>query len=133
MFKTTHLGHYMVTNPVKVKPTDSIFYAMKIITDNNISGLCVVDERQELVGVLSEMDCLRAALPEAYVNETPGCVADYMTRLPLITSKAEDNIVDTARHMIAENKRRRPVVRDGELIGQITARQILRAVQSIKR
>jgi CBS domain-containing protein len=132
VFKSTHLSHYMLTRPVKVKPTDNILYAMKIITDNRISGLCVVDEQENLVGVLSEMDCMRAALDEAYNDKMPGRVEDYMTREPLIVSSPEDDIVDVARDMLAQNKRRRPVVRDGKLVGQITARQVLRAVQAIK-
>ena len=55
-----------------------------------------------------------------------------MTRAPLIISGPEDDTVDTARDMLAQNKRRRPVISDGKLIGQITARQILRAVHAIK-
>lgn len=132
MFKSTHLSHYMLKNPVRVKAGDSILYAMKIIVDNRISGLCVVDERENLVGVLSEMDCLQAAIDEAYNAKTPGRVEDYMTRSPLIISAPDDDLVDTARDMLAQNKRRRPVVSDGKLIGQITARQVLRAVHTIK-
>jgi CBS domain-containing protein len=129
MLKSTTLSDCMLTRPVKVKPTDSILHAMKIIIDNRISGLCVVDEQENLVGVLSEMDCMRAALDKAYNEGTPGRVEDYMTREPLIVSTPEDHIVDVARDMLSQNKRRRPVVRDGKLVGQITARQVLRAVQ----
>jgi CBS domain-containing protein len=132
MSKSTHVSHYMLKNPIRVKPSENILRAMQIIVDNRISGLCVVDEEENLVGVLSEMDCLQAAIDEAYNDKTPGRVEEYMTREPLIVSHAEDDIVDTARNMLAENKRRRPVVSDGKLVGQITARQILRGVKAIK-
>jgi CBS domain-containing protein len=128
MLKSVDLRDYMLTHPVTIKPEDSILDAMSIIQDNKISGLCVVDDDHRLVGVLSEIDCLRAALSPVYNEDALGQVRDYMTSENLTVAHADEDIVDVARDMLEQNKRRRPVVEDGKLIGQITIRQLLRAV-----
>ena len=45
---------------------------------------------------------------------------------------ANEDIVDVAQDMLLKNKRRRPVVENGKLIGQITCRQLLSAVKKFR-
>ena len=132
MLKSVNLRDYMLTNPVKVRPDNNIYEAMKIISDNKISGLCVVSEDNTLVGVLSEMDCLRAVLGSIYNEGSLGLVSDYMTSDNLVVAHPGEDIVDVAQDMLRQNKRRRPVVEDGKLIGQITIRHLLKAVRSFR-
>ncbi|MDP5054182.1 MAG: CBS domain-containing protein [Congregibacter sp.] len=129
MLKSVSLRDYMVVHPVTVTPDLNVYEAMVIISDNKISGLCVVEDTDRLVGVLSEMDCLRAVLSATYNKEGFGLVSDYMTSENLIVSHPSEDIVDVAQDMLRQNKRRRPVVEDGRLIGQITIRQLLKAVR----
>jgi CBS domain-containing protein len=97
---------------------------------NKISGLCVVDERNKLIGVLSETDCLRGVLSATYNDSGIGSVGDFMTSQHLHTASPDDHIVDIAADMLTHKIRRRPVIAsDGTLLGQITIRQILRAVK----
>ena len=133
MLKSVNLRDYMVSHPVKVKPDDNIFEAMKILSDHKISGLCVVEDDDTLVGVLSEMDCLRAVLGAVYNETGEGLVRDYMTTENLIVAHPGEDIVDVAQDMLRRNKRRRPVVENGKLIGQITIRHIVKAVRSFQR
>ena len=132
MLKSVNLRDYMLTNPVKVKPDDNVLDAMQVIIDNKISGVCVVDEEGHLVGVLSEMDCLQAALGATYNNTSIGLVHEHMASDNLVVAHPEENILDVAQDMLLKNKRRRPVVEEGRLIGQITCRQVLRAVQQFR-
>ena len=132
MLKSVNLRDYMLKNPIKVKPDDNIYEAMKIISDNKISGLCVVEDDDRLVGVLSEVDCLRAVLAAVYNEDSFGPVRDYMTSDNLIVAHPSEDIVNVAQDMLRQNKRRRPVVEDGKLIGQITIRQLLKAVREFR-
>ena len=133
MLRSVSLRDYMLTNPVKVKPGDNVMEAMRAILDNKISGVCVVDDAENLVGILSEMDCLRAVLAAAYNNDTTvGLVRDYMASDNLVVAHPDEDIVDVARDMLAKNKRRRPVVENGRLIGQITCRRLLAAVRGFQ-
>lgn len=133
MLKSVNLRDYMLTNPVKVRPEDNILDAAQVIIDNKVSGVCVVDSENNLVGVLSELDCLRAVLSAIY-NEDGGMgrVGDYMASDNLVVASPNEDIVDVAQDMLLKNKRRRPVVEDGKLIGQVTCRQLLSAVKKFR-
>jgi CBS domain-containing protein len=120
----------MLPHPVRVKSDDSILDAVHVIIDNKVSGVCVVDEQDNLVGILSELDCLRAVLGSIYNNTDVGKVRDYMASDNLVVANPNEDIVDVAQDMLTKNKRRRPVVENGKLVGQITCRQLLRAVQN---
>ncbi len=132
MLQSVNLRDYMLPNPVKVKPDDSVLDAMQVIIDNKISGVCVVDLDGNLVGILSELDCLRAALGATYNNTGVGLVQDHMTGDNLLVAHPEENILDVAQDMLVKKHRRRPVVENGRLIGQITCRQLLSAVKKFR-
>ena len=133
MLQSVNLRDYMLTNPVKVRADDNVLDAMQVIIDNKISGVCVVDDEQNLVGILSELDCLRAALGAIYNNSSVGNVREYMASDNLVVAHPNEDIVDVAQDMLLKNKRRRPVVEDGKLIGQITCRQLLNAVKKFRK
>lgn len=132
MLQSVNLRDYMLTNPVKVRATDNMLDAMQVIIDNKISGVCVVDAEANLVGILSELDCLRAVLGAIYNKTSIGNVEDYMASDNLVVAHPNEDIVDVAQDMLLKNKRRRPVVEDGKLIGQITCRQLLSAVKKFR-
>ncbi len=130
MPRSVELRNYMVKHPVTVRPEDTIFQASRKILDFKISGLCVVDENNNLVGVLSELDCLRAIVKRVYENgeEDAGTVADVMAH-HVEVNHPHDQIINVASSMLDHKHRRRPVVIDGKLVGQITCRQILKAIK----
>lgn len=132
MLKSVNLRDYMLINPVRVRATDNIFDAMQVIIDNKISGVCVVDEHDNLVGILSELDCLRAVLSATYNEGGVGQVSEFMAGENLVVAHPNEDIVDVAQDMLLKNKRRRPVVEDGKLVGQITCRQLLTAVKGFR-
>ena len=129
MLKSVNLRDYMLTHPVKVKPDDNIADAMKVIIDNKVSGVCVVDTDGNLTGILSELDCLRATLGAIYNESGIGQVKEHMTADNLLVAHPDENILDVAQDMLVKKHRRRPVVENGRLIGQITCRQLLSAVK----
>lgn len=129
MLQSVNLRDYMLSRPVKVRPDDHILDAMQVIINNKISGVCVVDAQANLVGILSELDCLRAVLGAVYNDTGIGTVREYMATENLVVAHPDEDIVDVAQDMLLKNKRRRPVVENGRLIGQITCRQLLSAVK----
>jgi CBS domain-containing protein len=86
-----------------------------------------------LVGVISELDCLKAVRGAIYNDSGIGVVGDYMASDNLVVSHPNEDIVDVAQDMLLKNKRRRPVVENGKLIGQITCRQLLSAVMKFRQ
>lgn len=132
MLQSVNLRDYLLINPVKVRAEDNIMDAMKVIIDNKVSGVCVVDADANLVGILSELDCLRAVLGAIYNNNNIGIVRDHMASDNLVVAHPNEDIVSVAQDMLLKNKRRRPVVENGKLIGQITCRQLLSAVMKFR-
>ena len=130
MLRSVEVGKYMLAHPVTVSENATMGEAIKLIIDNKISGLCVVDENKRLVGILSELDCLRAMLQSSYSEGGIGQVKDYMASDNLVVANPHEDITDVAQDMLAKKKRRRPVVEDGRLIGQVTCRQLLKAARA---
>lgn len=128
MLQSVDLRDYMITNPIKVKEDASLLDAMKLIIDNKVSGICVVNENKALVGVLSEMDCLAGVLKATYNEVGVDLVHEYMTTENIIVAHPNDDIIDVAQDMLLKKHRRRPVIEDGQLVGQVTCRQLLAAV-----
>ncbi|RLB44032.1 MAG: CBS domain-containing protein, partial [Deltaproteobacteria bacterium] len=56
----------MVTKPVVFTRETGLLDAVRVLVDRHISGAPVVDERGNLVGVLTERDFLKAALVAGY-------------------------------------------------------------------
>ena len=81
MLRSVDISDYMIHRPVKIHAEDDMSTAIGLVLDNKISGICVVNEHGDLVGVLSEMDCLKAILNATY-NESGdlGRAGDYMTK-----------------------------------------------------
>ena len=129
MSRSLTLESYMVKRPAKVNANATSLEAVDIILEQSVSGLCVVDDNDNLVGVLSELDCLRAIVDRIYVNKKPsaGYVYEVMTK-DVETNKAGDDIISVAASMLENKRRRRPVVNGSDLVGQITCRQILGAI-----
>ena len=128
MIRSVDLRDYMLPNPVVVLANDNLFQAVDIIVKERISGVCVVDDKHILVGVLSEMDCLRAILGGIYnAAASVGLVSEYMTGL-VISCDIRADLVSVAEDMLKHGHRRRPVVDQGRLVGQITCRQLLRVI-----
>ena len=115
------------------KPEQSIHEAIAIILAKKISGAPVLDDHRHLVGNLSEKDCLRIIVDQAYHNlpVENKKVSDYMST-NVFTFSPATNVVEAAIEFLNSPIRRYAVVRDGTLIGEINRREILRAAQNIK-
>ena len=67
----------MITPVITVSPTTSYEEAAKVMRTNNISGVPVVDDKNKLLGIVSEKDLFRAMFPryEEYAV-TPDIMVD---------------------------------------------------------
>ncbi|MCJ8338985.1 MAG: CBS domain-containing protein [Pseudomonadales bacterium] len=128
MFRSVNALDYMTAQPVVVKPDTNIFNVIHEIIVHKVSGASVVDENKKLVGVISEIDCLRAILDGSYYNQVDGTAADFMTA-EVETVSTPIDILAVATRMVANQRRRIPVVENGKFIGQLSVRSILKAIK----
>lgn len=129
MAKSVEVRQYMV-KPVTVNQDVTVAEAAQVILKHKLSGVTVVDDANHLVGMLSELDCLRAIVDSVYNGGVPGAakVKDIMTE-NVETNHPDEDIISVAATMLDHKHRRRPVVEDGKLVGQVTCRQILSAIK----
>jgi|DEB0MinimDraft_12_1074336.scaffolds.fasta_scaffold79866_2 CBS domain-containing protein len=130
MPKSVEVSQYMQHKPITVMADMNIYDASRKILENKVSGVVVIDANNNLVGMLSELDCLRALVTSVYNGADPGgaLVKDIMT-LDVEVNHPTDDIVTVAASMLDHKHRRRPIVVDGKLVGQLTCRQILGAIK----
>ncbi|HNR32013.1 MAG TPA: CBS domain-containing protein [Candidatus Hydrogenedentes bacterium] len=114
----------MATNLITVAENTPVQTAMRLIVENDITGLPVVDEEHKLVGIISEKDLLKV-LYQPHLGDA--LVMDIMST-DLITFEEDADLVDVAEAMIEGHFRRVPILRDGRIVGLITRRDILRHV-----
>lgn len=131
----------MTEGVVSVKPDASLRNAASILVDRRLSGLPVVDEDGEVVGVLSETDIVMKAsggterggyLAWFFDSDLTGAkvaaetVGEAMSS-PALTITPDRGVHEAARLMVEERVNRLPVVQDGALVGILTRSDIVRA------
>lgn len=137
----------MVRHPVRIRLTSNLHHAAEMVALSGVSDLMVVDESNCFVGVLSEGDILRAALPDVdEIRAEGGSLADAFALfiekghqladrpiLPLvirepIVLRPDDHVTAAAVILVDKMIRRLPVVANGTLVGTLARADVCRAV-----
>jgi len=124
---------YMSTELITFTPDTEIIEAIDSMIENKISGAPVLNENKELVGMISEKDCITVIIDSVYHNQpiSTSKVSKYMTT-NIKSVSVEADIVDVANEFLKKNYKRFPVLdRNGRLVGQVSRRDILRAVKDM--
>lgn len=132
--QSAKVSEFMTVKLVTFTPSQTMGEVTALLLKKNLSGGPVLDESGKLVGMISEGDCLKQTVRGQYSN-TPnndGIVADHMVR-EVITIDPDMGILDAAQKFLSVRLRRFPVMKDGKLLGQISQRDILRAVNELKK
>ncbi len=114
----------MTTNVVTVTPKATLREAASLILRHGVSGLPVVDDQDQLVGVLSEWDLLQV-LESPKTELEP--VGEYMTPDPVCVNE-ETSLVDVVDLFQSRRMRRLPVTRDMFLVGLVSRHDLIRFV-----
>ncbi len=128
--KSALVKDYMSGRLVTFSPQTDVLDAIQELVLHRIAGAPVVDDQGNLVGMLTELDCLKTALNASYHGERGGPVSEYMSTDTEIVD-ADMSIIDLAQKFLDSRFRRYPVVQDNRLIGQISRRDVLRALGEI--
>jgi CBS-domain-containing membrane protein len=125
----------MAKRLITFRADQSIDDAIKTLLKHSISGAPVVDDDQKLIGILSELDCLRTLSSDEFLGdeqEEAGLVEHFMST-GAKTIEPELGVYSIAHHFITSVDRRLPVIEDGRLIGQVSRRDVLRAIDAMHK
>ncbi len=124
---------YMTTKLITFKPEQSVQEVVESLIKYKISGGPVVNDRQELVGVISEGDCLKQLSESRYYN-MPLQHDNVEKRMARNVETIDGNmdVFDAANKFLSSKRRRFPIVENGKLIGQISQKDILKAALHLK-
>lgn len=110
---------------ITIGPTVTVGESIDLLLEKGISGLPVVDESGTLVGMITEFALLAAAYDEGIKSEP---VSRHMTR-EILSIGPDSPIRAIADKFIVHRIRRVPVLEEGKLIGSISRRDVLQAIQ----
>lgn len=127
------VSDYMSTNLVTFRPDQSVMEVMNTLIKKKISGGPVVNEKQELIGIISEGDCMKQISNSRYYNQPLENVKveDHMAT-EIETIDGDMNVFDAADKFISSRRRRFPIVQEGKLVGLISQKDVLKAALELK-
>jgi CBS domain-containing protein len=125
----------IMTSPaVTVSPGTPLKNAIRLLDEHQITAMPVVDDAGHLVGVVSEADVLRDAVPadrrahERLVEITGPtvhlAVTDVMTHLP-ISVGPDDDVAEAVEILVNTQVKSLPVVSAGRVVGMVSRRDVI--------
>ncbi len=127
------VSDYMCTKLITFTPNQSVLEVMNTLIKKKISGGPVINEKNELVGIISEGDCMKQISNSRYYNQP---MADIIVEQHMATEvetiDGDMNVFDAADKFLASKRRRFPIVENGKLVGQISQKDVLKAALELK-
>jgi len=127
------VSDYMTRNLTTFKPEQSVLEVIEILLKKKISGGPVVNDKNELVGIISEGDCMKQLSDCRYHNHPMEDVKVEQHMIKKVdTIDGEMNVLDAANKFLESKHRRFPIIENGKLVGQISQRDVLTAAMKLK-
>jgi len=123
----------MTHNLIVFKPQDTIHEVMTAFIKYRISGGPVLNDQGDLVGVISEADCMKEISDSRYFNMPilDKSVSHFMTK-EVDTIQSNLSVFDAAALFSKSSRRRYPVMDENRLVGQISRKDIVISALNMK-
>jgi CBS domain-containing protein len=124
------VGQLMTPDPIVIRDGDSLDDAVRLLEENEISGVPVVDEDGLLVGVLSQTDIVRARAVDHLWSRWPGLRVRHLMHSPALTADQSMTMEEAAQLMERAHVHRLIVVDEDQLkpVGVISTTDLVRAL-----
>ncbi|HMC00130.1 MAG TPA: CBS domain-containing protein [Flavobacteriaceae bacterium] len=127
------VSDYMTRKLITFRSDEKIEKVIDALIKHRISGGPVVNDKNELIGIISEGDCIKHISESRYYNMPVDnkTVESHMIK-NVDTIDGNMNIFDAANKFLESKHRRFPIVENGKLVGQISQKDILKAALKMK-
>lgn len=116
----------MTTRVVTVQPDCPVGRVIETLLGEDVSSVVVVDVSGRVVGLVAESVLLIASV-DPQLRADP--ISLHMER-KFVSASPEEAIAQTVEKFLLHRVRHFPVVEEGNLVGIITRRQLIRALMS---
>lgn len=120
----------MTPDPVVVEDFATIDEAVRLLEENEISGLPVIDQDGLLLGVISQIDIVRARAVDYLWHRWPGLRVRHLMHSPALTADRNMSLEEAAQIMEHNNVHRLVVVAEDQMtpVGVISTTDLVRAL-----
>lgn len=127
------VSDYMTRKLITFRPDQPVLEVMNTLIKNKISGGPVVNEKNELVGIISEGDCMKQISESRYYNQPmENITVEKHMATNVETIDGNLNVFDAAQKFVNSKRRRFPILENGKLVGQISQKDVLKAALKLK-
>ena len=121
-----HLLDAKGRNVISISADASVFDAIKMMADESIGSLVVLDENVGLVGIVTERDYARKVIVKGRSSGDTR-VADIMTT-DVLTTSCEHTVKSCMEIMTEKKLRHLPVVEDGRVVAMVSIGDLVQAI-----
>ena len=115
-----HKGHDVVT----VAPQQTVASVVKVLAQNRIGAVPVINEGGQLIGIISERDIIRGMSEHADAVRT--LPAEQLMTRDVKTCSSDDQLVDLMEVMTLQRIRHLPVIENGALHGIVSIGDVVK-------
>lgn len=118
---------YMNCTPYTLDERATVREAVQLFLKFQIHGAPVIGDEKQLIGFVSEQDCISEMLNETFYCEESPSVTAVMSKM-VMTTTPDTSILALAESMAKAPPKNYPVTDNGRLIGVISRKDILKAL-----
>ena len=116
----------MVEDIITVKKDTKLGKIIRLLVQNRITGLPVIDEDNHLIGMVSEKDVLKVL----YSGQIKGKIVEDIMSTEITTFTENEDLMNIIKCLVDNNFRRVPITSGNILKGIITRRDIIKFLSS---
>lgn len=123
--------HLMTTGVATLRCGQTFAQAIDVLTKGHLSGVPVLDSAGNVVGVVSEFDCIRAIVETSFHQDGApgGRLVEHLMSREVLSVTPETDLFTIAHVLIRHRIRRVLVIDDGKLVGMVSRRDLLLAIR----
>ena len=125
------VSDYMKPVTVYFSSTTSVEEVVKTLVKNKLVGAPVLNENKQLIGFITEKDCLKQMVNDSYYSQDHQVAEDIMRKNPLSISP-NASIIELASEMLGPRPKLFPVVDNDQVVGIITRADVLKALSKAR-